>query len=170
MNRLLPDSGVSLACAGVVWCGIGPCNYSRGVSPLRMKQVSLTSSAARLLLGLTAVLVVSSQAQAQQYVYYPPASNQPAYYSVQPATQYYQASYAPRYYQYSYAPQYYQAASAPQYYQAAEPTQTTATATPVVPVSYTVSVADAPASQPAQTAPEATYGDTYGFLYWLNST
>src|SRR5208337_5221564 len=30
MNRLLPDSGVSLACAGVVWCGIGPCNYSMG--------------------------------------------------------------------------------------------------------------------------------------------
>ncbi len=155
---------------------------------MRMKQVSLTSSVARLLLGLTAVLVVSSQVQAQQYAYYPSASNQPGYYYVQPATQYYQASYAPQYYQYSYAPQYYQAsyapqyyqysytpqyyqaASAPQYYQAAEPTQTTATGTPVVPASYTVPVADAPASQPAQAAPEATYGDPYGFLYWLNST
>ena len=63
--------------------------------------------------------------------------------------------------------QYYQA---PQYYQAAEPTQTTATGTPVVPASYTVPVADAPASQPAQAVPEATYGDPYGFLYWLNST
>ena len=31
-------------------------------------------------------------------------------------------------------------------------------------------VADAPASQPAQAVPEATYGDPYGFLYWLNST
>ena len=58
----------------------------------------------------------------------------------------------------------------PQYYQAAEPTQTTATGTPVVPASYTVPVADAPASQPAQAVPEATYGDPYGFLYWLNST
>ena len=57
-----------------------------------------------------------------------------------------------------------------QYYQAAEPTQTTATGTPVVPASYTVPVADAPASQPAQAVPEATYGDPYGFLYWLNST
>ena len=110
MNRLLPDSGVSLACAGVVWCGIGPRNYSRGVCPLKTKQVSLTSSVARLLLGLTAV-VVSSQVQAQQNVYYPPACNQSGCYNVQPATQYYQASYAPRYYQYSYAPQYYQAAS-----------------------------------------------------------
>ena len=160
---------------------------------MRTKLVSLTSSVARLLPGLTAVVVVSLQVQAQQSVYYPPASNQSAYYDVQPATQYYQASYAPRNYQYSYAPKYYQAASAtqyyqapqyyqaasatqyyqaPQYYQAAEPTQTTATATstPVVPASYTVPVADAPASQPVQAAPEATYGDPYGFLYWLNST
>ena len=141
---------------------------------MKTKQVSLTSSVARLLLGLTAV-VVSSQVQAQQNVYYPPAANQPAYYYVQPATQDYQASYAPWYYQYTYAPQYYQAASTPQYYQApqyyqtAEPTQTTATGTPVVPTSYTVPVADAPASQPAQAVPEATYGDPYGFLYWLNS-
>jgi uncharacterized protein YkwD len=175
MNRLLPDSGVSLACAGVVWCGIGPCNYSRGVCSLKTKQVSLTSSVARLLLGLTAVLVVSSPVQAQQYVYYPPACNQPGCYNVQPATEYDQASDAPWYYQYSYAPQYYQPASAPQYYQApqdnqaAEPTQTTATGTPVVPASYTVPVADPP-SQPAQAAPEPTYGDPYGFLYWLNST
>ncbi len=137
---------------------------------MKTKQVSLTSSVARLLLGLTAVVVVSSQVQAQQYAYYPPASNQPAYYDAQPATQYYQASYAPQYYQYSYAPQYYQAANSPQYYQAAEPTQATATGTPVVPASYTVPVADAPASQPAQAAPDATYGDPYGFLYWLNST
>ena len=137
---------------------------------MKTKQVSLTSSVARLLLGLTAVVVVSSQVQAQQYAYYPPASNQPAYYHAQPATQYYQASYAPQYYQYTYAPQYYQAANSPQYYQAAEPTQATATGTPVVPASYTVPVADAPASQPAQAAPEATYGDPYGFLYWLNST
>jgi len=146
---------------------------------LKTKQVSLTSSVARLLLGLTAVVVVSSQVLAQQYAYYPPASNQPAYYYAQPATQYYQASYAPQYYQYSYAPQYYQAtnspqyyqaANSPQYYQAAEPTQATATGTPAVPASYTVPVADAPASQPAQAAPDATYGDPYGFLYWLNST
>ena len=81
---------------------------------MKTKQVSLTSSVARLLLGLTAV-VVSSQVQAQQNVYYPPACNQSGCYNVQPATQYYQASYAPGYYQYSYAPQYYQAASAPQY-------------------------------------------------------
>ncbi|MGZ3318137.1 MAG: hypothetical protein ACXU95_12635, partial [Isosphaeraceae bacterium] len=66
---------------------------------MKTKQVSLTSSVVRLLLGLTAVVVVSSQIQAQQYVYYPPACNQSGCYNVQPATQYYQASYAPRYYQ-----------------------------------------------------------------------
>src|SRR5208337_5029921 len=116
--------------------------------------------------------------RAQQYVYYPQASNQPAYYYVQqPATQYYQASYAPQYYQYSYTPQYYQAPSAPQYYQALqyyqapEPTQTTADGAQVIPASYTVPVAEPPASQPAQAAPAATYydGDPYGFLSWLNS-
>ena len=137
---------------------------------MKTKQVSLTSSGAQLLLGLTAVIVISSQVQAEQYAYYPSAANQPASYYAQPAIQYYQVPNAPQYYQYSYAPQYYQAASAPQYYQAAEPTQTTATGTPVVPASYTAPVADAPASQPAPAAAEATYGDPYGFLYWLNST
>jgi len=130
------------------------------------------------LLGLAVVVVVSSQVRAQQYVYYPQASNQPTYYYVQqPATQYYQASYAPQYYQYSYATQYYQAPSEPQYYQApqyyqpAEPTQTTADGAQVIPASYTVPVAEAPASQPAQAAPAATYyGDPYGFLSWLNAT
>jgi len=143
---------------------------------LRTQQGSLTSSVARLLLGL-AVVVVSSQVQAQQYVYYPQAANQPTYYYVQqPATQYYQASYAPRYYQYSYAPQYYQAPSAPQYYQVpqyyqpAGTTQTTADGGQVIPASYTVPVAEAPAAQPAQAAPAASYGDPYGFLSWLNST
>jgi uncharacterized protein YkwD len=128
----------------------------------------------RLLLGLTAV-VISSQVQAQQYVYYPPASSQPAYYYVQPATQCSQTSCAPQYSQYSNAPQYSQAPSAPQYYQApqysqpAEPQQTTADGTPVIPTDYTVPVAEAPASQPAQAAPVASYGDPYGFLSWLNS-
>jgi uncharacterized protein YkwD len=142
---------------------------------LRTKQGSLTSSVARLLLGLTAV-VVSSQVQAQQYAYYPPASSQPGYYYVQPATQCNQASCAPRYYQYSYTPQYYQAPSAPQYYQTpqyyqpAEPTQTTTDGAQVIPTAYTVPVAEAPASQPEQAAPAATYGDPYGFLSWLNST
>ena len=143
---------------------------------MRTQQGSLTSSVVRLLLGLTAV-VVSSQVQAQQYVYYPQAASQPAYYYVQqPATQYYQASCAPQYYQYSYAPQYYQAPSVPQYYQApqyyqpAEPTQATADGTQVIPTAYTVPVAEPPASQPAQADPAASYGDPYGFLSWLNST
>ncbi len=132
---------------------------------------------ARLLLGLLVVVVVSSQVQAQQYVYYPQAANQPTYYYVQqPATQYYQSSYAPRNYRYSYAPQYYQAPSAPQYYQVpqyyqpAEPAQTTAEGTQVIPAAYTVPVAEAAPSQPVQAAPEASYGDPYGFLSWLNST
>ncbi len=136
---------------------------------MRTTRGSLTSGAARLLLGL-ALVVVSSQVQAQQYVYYPQAANQPTYYYVQqPATQYYQASYAPRYYQYSYTPQYYQAPSAPQYYQTAQPTQTTADGAQVIPTAYTVPAAEAPASQPTEAAPAASYGDPYGFLSWLNS-
>jgi uncharacterized protein YkwD len=129
------------------------------------------------LLGLTAVVVVSSQVQAQQYVYYQQAGNQATYYYVQqPATQYYQASRAPRYYQYYQATQYYQTASAPQnyqapqYYQAAVPAHTTTDGTQIIPSSYTVPVAEAPASQPVQAAPAATYGDPYGFLSWLNAT
>ena len=124
---------------------------------------------ARLLSGLALiVVVVSSQAQAQQYVYYPQAVNQPAYYYVQqPAMQYYQASYTPQYYQYSYAPQSYQA---PQYYQTTESNQLTPGGSQVIPASYTVPVADTSSSQAVQAAPEQSYGDPYGFLSWLNAT
>jgi uncharacterized protein YkwD len=116
---------------------------------------------ARHLLSMMAIVAVSSQAQAQQYLYYQQAANQPTYYYVQqPAPQYYQASYAPQYYQY------YQT---PQTYQTAPPAQTTADGNQVIPTNYTVPVA-APASQPAQAAPAASYGDPYGFLSWLNAT
>lgn len=91
---------------------------------MKTAQEFLTSNVARLLLGLAVVIVVSSQVQAQQYVYYPQAAYQPTYYYVQqPATQYYQTAYAPQNYQYYYPTQYYQA---PQYYQTAQTTQATA--------------------------------------------
>jgi hypothetical protein len=124
---------------------------------------------------MTSVVVISSQAQAQQYVYYQQAANQQNYYYVQqPAAPYYQASNVPRYYQYSQAAaQYSQPASLPQYYQSPQYNQsapfmqTTVENTQFVPTSNPVSVAAAPASQPAQAA---GYGDPYGFLSWLNAT
>jgi uncharacterized protein YkwD len=120
------------------------------------------------------VVAVSSQAQAQQYVYYQQAANQqPYYYVQQPATPYYQSSNVPRYYQYAQAAQYAQSAGtpqyyhSPQYYQPTPFTQTAAESTQVVPANYTTPVAAAPSSQPTQAA---TYGDPYGFLSWLNAT
>ncbi len=135
---------------------------------MKTAQEFLTSNVARLLLGLAVVIVVSSQVQAQQYVYYPQAAYQPTYYYVQqPATQYYQTAYAPQNYQYYYPTQYYQA---PQYYQTAQTTQATAEGAQVIPASYTVPVADANQGQAVQAAPTQSYSDPYGFLSWLNST
>ncbi len=141
----------------------------------------LTSTVARLLLGLAAIAAVSSQTIAQQTVYYQQATSQPVYYYVQPATQYYQTGYSPGYYQYTYTPQYYQQAAtqqyyqvpqytqAPQYYQQPQQTQTTAAGAQVVPTAYTAPAAEAPATQP-EAAPAVAYGDPYGFVSWLNST
>ncbi len=142
--------------------------WLQGVTPLKTAQETLTSNVARLLMGLAVVAVASSQLQAQQYVYYPQASNQPTYYYVQqPATQYYQTAYAPQNYQYYYPPQYYQT---PQYYQAPAVTPTTTDGAQVIPASYTAPAAETYASQTPQAAPAQSYGDPYGFLSWLNAT
>ena len=139
---------------------------------------------ARIVLGLAASLAISSQVNAQQYVYYPTTrANQPTYYYTQPTNgyqaagytpQYSQPTYAPQYYQPTYAPQYYQPADTGQVYQAAYTPQTTAAGAQVIPTAYTVPVADTAALQPqaVQAAPAASYGgsDPYGFLSWLNST
>lgn len=138
---------------------------------------------ARIVLGLAAALAISSQVNAQQYVYYPIRGASQLTYYTQPtysyqvaggyATQYAQPSYVPQYYQYTYAPQYYQPANTGQVAQTAYAPQATADGLQVIPASYTVPVAE-PAEaqpQPVQAAPAAAYGsDPYGFLNWLNST
>ena len=168
-NRLFPDSGVSLACAGVVRIGAGPCSFKE-FCPLQTTSRFRLRTMAHVVLGLAAALAISSQVNAQQYVYYPTrGASQPTYY-VQPTytyqaaqgypTQYTQPSYAPQYYQYTYAPQYYQPANTGQVAQATYAPQTTADGTQVVPASYTVPVAEPAAAQPqpAQAAPAAAYG------------
>ena len=141
---------------------------------------------ARIVLGLTAVLAVSSQVNAQQYVYYPTrGASRPTYYYVQPtyryqagggyATQRTQPSYSPQYYQYTYAPQYYQAVQhSAQLAQTAYAPQATTNGAQVIPASYTVPVAEPAAAQPqpVQAVEAVAYAgsDPYGFLNWLNST
>lgn len=147
---------------------------------------SSTSRVAWALAGLAAILVSSSQVQAQQYVYYPASGTyqangytaQPTYYYTQPTYAYgaeggyqsYQPTYAPQYYQQTYTPQYYQYSYAPQSTQAVQPAQTTTEGQQVIPASYTVPVAEtAPAQAVAETAPSTGGSDPYGFLSWLNS-
>jgi hypothetical protein len=152
-----------------------------GDSPLPNPRSLFPGDVARLALTLAAVLGCVSQVQAQQYTYYYPTarSSQPTYYYPQQTYRQQGNTYARQYYQVPAPTQYYQTPAAPQYYQAPTATQTTQTdgagqktleGAQVVPASYSVPTAEAPAEQPAQAAPAASSaGDPYGFLSWLNS-
>ena len=151
-----------------------------GDSPLQTPHESSTRRVVWVLAGLVASLVISSQVQAQQYVYYPTSgSYQPTYYYTQPTYGYVTRG-GYQYYQPSYAPQYYQYSNTTQYAPAVQTAQTTTDGRQIIPASYTVPVAEAAPAQPAAATPTAaapaaaapTYAasDPYGFLSWLNST
>lgn len=124
--------------------------------------------------ALVVCLVVTSQVEAQQYVYYPvTGSAQPTYYYTSPSNGYAQGT-GYQYYQPTYTPQTYQYVYAPQNIQAVQPVQTTTLGQPLIPASYAAPVAEtAPtqpaAAQPAAAAPTSGGSDPYGFLSWLNS-
>ena len=160
--------------------------FLQGDPPLQNLHESSTSRVVWAWVGLAAMLVTSSQVQAQQYLYYPTSGAyqssyyvaQPAYYYTQPTYaygagggyRYSQPTYSPQYYQQSYAPQYYQYTYALQSAQTYQAAQTTTDGQQVIPASYTVPVAEAAPAQPAAAAaPSTDGGDPYGFLSWLNS-
>ena len=74
-DRAIPDSGVSLACAGVVRCGIGPCS-TREFDPCRPRKV--VEFPAWGVDGAGCLARGTSQAHAQQYYYYPERRAGPA--------------------------------------------------------------------------------------------